>query len=70
MQDLIVGGTDTSSVTIEWAMSELLRKPDVLTKATEELDSVIGHGRLVTEQDIPNLPYLEAIVKETMRLHP
>jgi len=70
VQDLIAGGTDSSAVTIEWAISELLRKPEVLAKATEELDSVIGHGRLVTEQDIPNLPYLEAIVKETMRLHP
>ena len=70
MQDLIVGGTDTSSVTIEWAMSELLRKPDVLTKATEELDRVIGHERLVKEEDITNLPYMQAIVRETMRLHP
>ena len=70
MQDLIAGGTDSSAVTIEWAMSELLRNPDVLTKATEELDSVIGRERLVMEGDIPNLPYLEAIVKETMRLHP
>ncbi|PUZ41007.1 hypothetical protein GQ55_9G468600 [Panicum hallii var. hallii] len=68
--DLILGGTDTSSVTIEWAMSELLRNPDTLTKATEELDRVIGRERLVTEGDIPNLPYMEAIVKETMRLHP
>jgi len=70
LQDLIVGGTDTSSVTIEWAMSELLRKPDVLTKATEELDRVIGRERLVTEGDITKLPYMQAIVKETMRLHP
>ncbi|CAL4922771.1 unnamed protein product [Urochloa decumbens] len=68
--DLIVGGTDTSSVTIEWAMSELLRNPDALTKAAEELDRVIGRERLVTEQDIPNLPYMEAVVKEAMRLHP
>ncbi|KAF8720966.1 hypothetical protein HU200_023373 [Digitaria exilis] len=68
--DLIVGGTDTSSVTIEWAMSELLRNPAALTKATEELDRVIGCERLVTEGDLQSLPYLEAIVKETMRLHP
>ncbi|KAG0551022.1 hypothetical protein BDA96_01G388100 [Sorghum bicolor] len=68
--DLIAGGTDSSAVTIEWAMSELLRKPEVLAKAVEELDGVIGHGRLVTEQDIRSLPYVEAIVKETMRLHP
>ena len=69
-QDLIGGGTDTSAVTVEWAMSELLRNPDVLAKATEELDRVIGRGRLVVEEDMPNLPYVEAVVKETMRLHP
>ncbi|PVH32675.1 hypothetical protein PAHAL_9G457600 [Panicum hallii] len=68
--DLIGGGTDTSAVTVEWAMSELLRNPEVLAKATEELDRVIGRDRLVAEEDIPNLPYMEAVVKETMRLHP
>ncbi|TVU46953.1 hypothetical protein EJB05_06527, partial [Eragrostis curvula] len=47
-----------------------LRNPQVLVKATEELDRVIGRDRLVTEGDIQSLPYLEAIVKETMRLHP
>ncbi|GJN31512.1 hypothetical protein PR202_gb19921 [Eleusine coracana subsp. coracana] len=68
--ELIGGGTDTSAVTIEWAMSELLRNPEVLAKATGELDRVIGRERLVTEGDILNLPYLQAIVKETMRMHP
>ncbi|TVU41540.1 hypothetical protein EJB05_15068, partial [Eragrostis curvula] len=55
---------------VEWAMSELLRNPDVLAKATAELDSVVGRGRLVTEADVPSLPYLDAVVKEVMRLHP
>ncbi|KAK3126922.1 hypothetical protein QOZ80_7AG0565220 [Eleusine coracana subsp. coracana] len=68
--DLIGAGTDTSSVTVEWAMSELLKAPEALAKATEELDRVIGGDRFVTEADIPSLPYVEAIVKETMRLHP
>ncbi|CAL4914504.1 unnamed protein product [Urochloa decumbens] len=68
--DLIAGGTDTSAVTVEWAMSELLRNPSAMAKATEELDAVVGRGRVVTEQDIPRLPYLEAVVKETFRLHP
>ncbi|KAL6609643.1 hypothetical protein ACP70R_039612 [Stipagrostis hirtigluma subsp. patula] len=68
--ELITGGTHTSSVTIEWAMSELLRSPRVLAKAIEELDRVVGRDRLVAEGDVPSLPYLEAIVKETMRLHP
>ncbi|XP_028753205.1 flavonoid 3'-monooxygenase-like [Neltuma alba] len=69
-QDLIAGGTESSAVTVEWAMSELLRKPEIFTKATEELDRVIGRERWVEEKDIPNLPYINAIAKETMRLHP
>ncbi|CAL5001773.1 unnamed protein product [Urochloa decumbens] len=69
-QDLIAGGTESSSVTVEWAVSELLRKPDFFAAATEELDRVVGRGRWVTEKDLPRLPYLEAIVKETMRVHP
>ncbi|EAZ44883.1 hypothetical protein OsJ_29523 [Oryza sativa Japonica Group] len=69
-QDLIAGGTDTSAITVEWAISELLRKPEILAKATEELDRVVGRGRLVTETDMTSLPYVEAIVKETMRVHP
>jgi cytochrome P450 len=70
VQDLIAGGTDTSAITVEWAISELLRKPEILAKATEELDRVVGRGRLVTETDMTSLPYVEAIVKETMRVHP
>ncbi|RVX16941.1 Cytochrome P450 71A1 [Vitis vinifera] len=69
-QDLIAGGTESSAVTVEWAISELLRKPELFEKATEELDRVIGKERWVEEKDIPNLPYLDTIVKETMRMHP
>ncbi|KAK7294456.1 hypothetical protein RJT34_17345 [Clitoria ternatea] len=69
-QDLIAGGTESSAVTVEWAISELLRKPEIFKKATEELDRVIGRERWVEEKDIVNLPYINAIVKEVMRLHP
>ncbi|KAI3455630.1 hypothetical protein Pfo_012293 [Paulownia fortunei] len=69
-QDLLAGGTESSAVTVEWAISELLKKPEIFNKATEELDRVIGQNKWVKEKDIPNLPYIEAIVKETMRLHP
>ncbi|KAK8524772.1 hypothetical protein V6N12_029627 [Hibiscus sabdariffa] len=41
-----------------------------LAKATEELDSVIGKERWVEEKDIANLPCIDSIAKETMRLHP
>jgi cytochrome P450 len=70
VQDLIAGGTESSAVTVEWALSELLKKPEVFARATEELDRVVGRGCWVTEKDIPSLPYMDAIVKETMRLHP
>ena len=51
-------------------MSELLKQPHLIRKATEELDRVIGRDRLVEERDIPQLPYINAIMKETMRKHP
>lgn len=69
-QDLIAGGTESSAVTVEWAISELLKKPEIFAKATEELDRVIGRDRWVEENDIANLPYVNSIAKETMRLHP
>ncbi|KAL4613781.1 hypothetical protein ACB092_07G005200 [Castanea dentata] len=55
---------------MEWAMPELLKQPHLIKKATEELDKIIGRERWVEEIDIPQLPYIEAIVKETMRKHP
>jgi cytochrome P450 len=70
LQDMLVAGTDTSSNTVEWGISELVRHPEVAKKLQEELDRVVGKERTVTEIDIPNLPYLNAIVKETLRLHP
>ncbi|PIA38198.1 hypothetical protein AQUCO_02800100v1, partial [Aquilegia coerulea] len=68
--DLFVAGTDTSAKTMEWALTELINHPHIFQKAREEIDSVVGKNRLVEESDIPNLPYLQAIVKETLRLHP
>ncbi|KAL3514399.1 hypothetical protein ACH5RR_027116 [Cinchona calisaya] len=67
---LLMGGTDTSAVTIEWSLSLLLNHPDVLTKARLELDNSIGQDRLVEESDLPNLTYIQAIVNETLRLFP
>lgn len=66
----MAGGTDTSAATVEWAMSELIKNPDIMKKANEEIDKVVGKERWVEESDIQNLPYLNAIIKETLRLHP
>ncbi|PWA50803.1 hypothetical protein CTI12_AA451430 [Artemisia annua] len=68
--NLFVAGTDTSALTIEWALAELINHPRIMKKAIEEIDRVVGKNRLLEESDIPNLPYLQAIVKEALRLHP
>ncbi|XP_058199629.1 cytochrome P450 93B2-like [Rhododendron vialii] len=68
--DFFTAATDTSAVALEWALSELINNPKVLKKAQEEVDNVVGKHRLVAESDVPNLPYIQSIVKETFRLHP
>uniref|UniRef100_A0A7N0U189 Cytochrome P450 n=1 Tax=Kalanchoe fedtschenkoi TaxID=63787 RepID=A0A7N0U189_KALFE len=68
--DLFIGGTDTTSSTLEWAISEMMKSPGAVSKAKDELARVVGKGRQVEDGDIPNLPYLQAVVKETLRLHP
>ena len=66
----MAAASDSSSISIEWAMSELLRNPRVLKKLQDELERVVGMGRVVQESDLPRLVYLQAVVKETLRLHP
>ncbi|XP_018730384.2 geraniol 8-hydroxylase [Eucalyptus grandis] len=51
-------------------MTELLRNPEKLSRAQAELHQVIGKGKTIEEADISRLPYLEAVLKETFRLHP
>ncbi|KAM0953990.1 putative flavonoid 3',5'-hydroxylase [Dioscorea sansibarensis] len=68
--DMFTAGTDTSSIVIEWALAEMLKNPTILKRAHLEMDAVIGRDRLLEESDIPNLPYLKAICKETLRKHP
>ena len=64
------GGMETSTVIVEWGLAELMRHKEVIRTLQGELDRVIGNDRLMTEEDISNLPYLQATVKEIMRLHP
>ena len=68
---MFAAGSDTTMVTIEWAMAELIKNPHTMQKLQTELDAVIGtERRTVREADIPDLKYLQAVVKETFRLHP
>lgn len=68
--DMITAGMDTTAISVEWAMAELIKNPRVQEKVQEELDRVIGLERVMTESDFPNLPYLQCVAKESLRLHP
>ncbi|KAM7276303.1 hypothetical protein ACFE04_018169 [Oxalis oulophora] len=70
IQDMIAAATDTSAVTNEWAMAEVIKQPRVLRKIQEELDTIVGPNRMVTESDLPHLNYLRCVVRETFRMHP
>ncbi|XP_024027597.1 geraniol 8-hydroxylase [Morus notabilis] len=70
LMDIFAAGTETTSSTLAWSMAELLKAPEILSRAQAELEQVIGKGNQVKESDITRLPYLQAVVKETFRLHP
>ncbi|XP_012851535.1 PREDICTED: ferruginol synthase-like [Erythranthe guttata] len=61
---------ESSSNTTEWAMAELLRNPKIMSKAKDELKTVIGENKQVGESDISKLPYLCAMIKEAFRCYP
>ncbi|KAF3455182.1 hypothetical protein FNV43_RR05630 [Rhamnella rubrinervis] len=58
---------DNPANAAEWALSEMLNRPQQLQKAVEEVESVVGKDR---EHDIPNLHYINACAREALRLHP
>lgn len=70
MQTLLQAGVSTSVDTLEWAMSLLLNNPEVLHKAQNEIDSVVGKDGLISESHLAELPYLRYIINETLRMYP
>ncbi|KAB2622519.1 geraniol 8-hydroxylase-like [Pyrus ussuriensis x Pyrus communis] len=69
LMDIVVGGTDISSNTTEFALAEIMNKPEMMEKAQQELEDVVGKHNIVEESHINKLPYLQVVMKETLRLH-
>ncbi|CAJ1932855.1 unnamed protein product [Sphenostylis stenocarpa] len=69
-EDMFVGGGETSSSTIIWAMAEMIREPRVMNKAQIEVRDAFDLKARVDEICIDELKYLKSVVKETLRLHP
>lgn len=68
--DVFVAGTDTSAAVTVWAMTALIKNPDAMKKLQNEIRETIGNKGFVNENDVPKLPYLKAVIKETLRLYP
>ncbi|PPD97136.1 hypothetical protein GOBAR_DD05840 [Gossypium barbadense] len=68
--DAFIGGIVTTSTTILWAMSELIKNPRVMNKVQAEIRNCIGKKAKVEGKDVSKLKYLKMVVKETFRLHP
>ncbi|RVW20436.1 Cytochrome P450 71A1 [Vitis vinifera] len=68
--DMFAAGTDTTFITLDWGMTELIMNPKVMERAQAEVRSIVGERRVVTESDLPQLHYMKAVIKEIFRLHP
>ncbi|KAH7668504.1 Flavonoid 3'-monooxygenase protein [Dioscorea alata] len=68
--EMIFRGTDTVAVVIEWVLARLIMHQDVQDEVHKELDRVVGIHGTVTEMDVGSLVYLNAVIKEVLRLHP
>ncbi|CAH2066266.1 unnamed protein product [Thlaspi arvense] len=69
-QDVVLGGIDTSAITMTWAMAELARNPRVMKKVQSEIRSQMGNKSKISLDDTDQLSYLKMVIKETWRLHP
>ncbi|VAI20157.1 unnamed protein product [Triticum turgidum subsp. durum] len=70
IKDIIAAGTDTSSVTLEWAMAELVGNPPAMAKLQDEISRATEGKPSIEEDDLRRMEYLRAVLKEVLRLHP
>ncbi|XP_062030692.1 phenylacetaldehyde oxime monooxygenase CYP71AN24-like [Rosa rugosa] len=70
LQDMFIGGSDTTATALEWLMAELVRNPSVMKKLQQEVRRVVGKKEKIDVDDINQMDFLKCVNKETLRLHP
>ncbi|OEL27698.1 Germacrene A oxidase [Dichanthelium oligosanthes] len=69
--DIFGAATETTATTLEWAMAELIKNPQAMSRATCEVRQKLGPGRvMITDADLGSQHYLRMVIKETLRLRP
>ncbi|XP_006651015.2 cytochrome P450 78A9-like [Oryza brachyantha] len=68
--EMIFRGTDAMAVLMEWTLARVVLHPEVQANVHRELDEVVGRSNPIAESAVPSLPYLQALLKEALRLHP
>ncbi|MCD7450275.1 hypothetical protein HAX54_004996 [Datura stramonium] len=68
--EMFIGGTDTSSTVLEWAVSEMMKNPQLMEKAQTEVRKVLEGKSKITESELQQLDYMKLVIKETLRMHP
>nr|QWK52287.1 cytochrome P450 71A28 [Isatis tinctoria] len=68
--DIFLGGTTTTFTAVDWAMMLLIRHPKCMKKLQDEIRTYSRHKLYVSEEEVDDMKYLKAVIKEVLRLHP
>ncbi|XP_071910055.1 6,7,8-trihydroxycoumarin synthase-like isoform X2 [Coffea arabica] len=70
LMNIFIAGTDTSAATVVWAMTALMKNPSALKKVQAEIRDLVGQKGAVVGEKLQQLRYLDAVIKEALRLYP
>ncbi|XP_033017514.1 cytochrome P450 27C1 isoform X2 [Lacerta agilis] len=70
MTEMLLAGVDTTSFTLSWATYLLAKHPEVQHSVYKEIVNNLGKDKIPDAHDVPNLPLIRALLKETLRLYP
>ncbi|TXG46879.1 hypothetical protein EZV62_026173 [Acer yangbiense] len=70
--EFLAAGTDSTSTTLQWVMANLVKYPNIQAKVFDEIKGVVGidYKGEIKEDDLQKMPYLKAVILESLRRHP